>query len=48
MTDLMSPERAAWLLANPLQTMSDPVVDYRTITPQPDGALLVAVLAVDR
>lgn len=47
----MTPERAVWLLAHPLDYAAgdrhqlDP---YRTVLPQPDGALLTAVLAVDR
>lgn len=45
----MTPERAAWLLANPLETPSiDEVSLRREIVRQPDGALLTAVLAVDR
>ena len=45
----MTPERAGWLLAHPLdyaQMALDPA--YREVFPQPDGALLTAILAVDR
>lgn len=46
----MTPNRAAWLLAHPLDYAGpglnlDP---YKTHLPQPDGAILTAVLAVDR
>lgn len=47
----MSPDRAAWLLAHPLDyASSDPaaLADWRTREPQPDGAILTAILAVDR
>jgi hypothetical protein len=45
----MTPERAAWLLAHPAdyaQMVVDP--KYREYLPQPDGALLTVILAVDR
>lgn len=45
----MSPDRAVWLLAHPLADVrAETVLDYRLTIPQPDGALLTAVLAVDR
>lgn len=47
----MTPERARWLLEHPLDSADltpDKLAAYRTVTPQPDGALLTAVLAVDR
>lgn len=47
----MTPDRAGWLLAHPLDYASpDPhALDaYKGVLPQPDGALLTAVLAVDR
>lgn len=40
--------RVAWLLAHPLQFGGEDLAPYRSVTRQPDGALLVAVLAVDR
>lgn len=48
---ILDAERAAWLLAHPLDYASgDPeqLAPYRYLLPQPDGALLVAILAVDR
>lgn len=39
------------LLAHPLDFVStdpDALANYRTVTRQPDGALLTAILAVDR
>ncbi len=45
----MNADRAAWLLAHPLdyaQMALDPA--YREVLPQPGGALLTAILAVDR
>lgn len=44
----MTPDRALELLRAPLSGPLDPVGRYRTIVPQPDGALLVTILAVDR
>lgn len=44
----MTPDRKVWLLAHPLQSGSEPIDPYRDVIPQPDGAQLVAVLAVDR
>lgn len=45
----MTPDRARWLLAHPLND-AEGAVDpaYRDVIEQPDGALLTAVLAVDR
>lgn len=45
----MNAERARWLLQHPLdyaQMALDPA--YRETFPQPGGALLTAILAVDR
>lgn len=45
----MNAERATWLLAHPLdyaQMALEPA--YQEVRPQPDGALLTAILAVDR
>lgn len=46
----MNAERAAWLLAHPLDYADGtvPIGPYREVLPQPDGALLTAILAVDR
>lgn len=45
----MSPDRARWLLQHPLDYADGaPDPAYKTVTVQPDGALLTAVLAVDR
>lgn len=47
----MTPDRASWLLAHPLETAPRTAADlapWRTETPQASGAVLVAVLAVDR
>jgi hypothetical protein len=45
----MTPDRAAWLLAYPLDDPRTADLDpYRTVDRQRDGALLVTVLAVDR
>jgi hypothetical protein len=48
---LLTTERIDWLLRHPLDYASgDPrqLAPYRHLLPQPDGALLVAILAVDR
>lgn len=46
---MTGPERQAYALAHPL---NDPDTDdtslYRLVEPQPDGNLLMSVLAVDR
>lgn len=45
----MTPERAAWLLAHPLDYAEGGISpDYRLLHRQPDGAILQAILAVDR
>lgn len=46
----LTAERAAWLLAHPLDYADGSVsIDpYRAVHPQPGGALLTAILAVDR
>lgn len=43
----MTPDRARWLLEHPLDAGCD-LAPYRQVLPQPDGALLTVVLAVDR
>lgn len=48
---MLTPERAAWLLAHPLDRITgDPhqLDPYKTVTRQPDGSLLTCVLAIDR
>lgn len=46
----MNADRALWLLAHPLDYAdgSVPIDPYRETLPQPDGAILTAILAVDR
>ncbi len=44
----MNAERAVWLLQHPLEDGGEDLDPYRQILPQPDGALLTAILAVDR
>lgn len=46
----MSAGRAAWLLAHPLDYADGTVslAPYTTVLPQPGGALLTVILAVDR
>lgn len=44
----MGPERARWLLEHPLDYIDVSLEPYRRVLPQADGALLTAVLAVDR
>jgi hypothetical protein len=41
-------DRALWLLAHPLEYAGEDLAPYREILPQPDGALLTVILAVDR
>jgi hypothetical protein len=41
-------ERQAYALAHPLQGASTGLGPYRRVDAQPDGNLLVSVLAVDR
>jgi hypothetical protein len=45
----MTPDRAPWLLQHPLDSADGaPGVDYVGHLAQPDGAILTAILAVDR
>ncbi len=44
----MNAERARWLLQHPLDNTAMPIDPYRETLPQAGGALLTAVLAVDR
>ncbi len=45
----MSAERLAYALAHPITDPNTESVDpYRAVEPQPDGNLLMSVLAVDR
>lgn len=41
-------ERLAFALANPLASARGDISPYRQIDAQPDGNLLVSILAVDR
>jgi hypothetical protein len=41
-------ERLEFALTHPLDGWADSVEPYRTVDEQPDGNLLVVVLAVDR
>lgn len=41
-------DRQAFALANPINTTSQDPAPYRRIEPQPDGNLLVSMLAIDR
>jgi hypothetical protein len=44
----MHTDRHAYALAHPLNTATEDISPYRRVDSQPDGNLLVSVLAVDR
>lgn len=44
----MTAERLAFALGNPLTSPADDIAPYRRVDRQPDGNLLVSILAVDR
>jgi hypothetical protein len=45
---VISDPRLTYALTHPLSGVDDDLAAYQTVTAQPDGNLLLAVLAVDR